>query len=191
MLPEFAPDMIDRMVALRPALRRRAAFLIGKRTHIGSPEDFVQDAFVTALRSVDRYADDNLAGWLIAILEGHIRNASRRAHVRTSVPLVPAGAAEDGHADMMEFPVAANQELRLEVNDVVDALRKLSAADQEIIWLARVDELSHEQIAERLRVPLGTLHSRLSRATARLRDAYEAGPEMGTACAPIRPRRAA
>ena len=191
MLPEFAPDMIDRMVALRPALRRHAAILIGKRTHIGAPEDFVQDAFVTALRSVDRYADDNLAGWLMAILEGHVRNASRRAHVRTSVPLVPAGAAEDGHADMMEFPVAANQELRLEVNDVVDALRTLSAADQEIIWLARVDEMSHEQIAERLRVPLGTLHSRLSRATARLRDAYEAVPQAGNARPSFHPRRAA
>lgn len=34
--------MIDQMVALRPALRRHAAILIGKRTHIGSPEDFMQ-----------------------------------------------------------------------------------------------------------------------------------------------------
>jgi RNA polymerase sigma-70 factor (ECF subfamily) len=92
---------------------------------------------------------------------------------------------------MMDFPVAATQELRLEVGDVVGALEKLSAADREIIWLARVDELSHEQIAVRLGVPLGTLYSRLSRATARLRDAYEAGPEVGTAFAPIRPRRAA
>jgi RNA polymerase sigma-70 factor (ECF subfamily) len=191
MSPEFTPSMIDRMVALRPALRRHAAFLIGRRTHIGSPDDFVQDTIVTALRSVDRYADDNLAGWLMAILEGHVRNASRRAHVRTSVPLVPAGTADDGHADMMEFPVAANQELRLEVNDVVDALRKLSAADQEIIWLARVDELSHEEIAKRLRVPLGTLHSRLSRATARLRDTYETGPTAGNVRSSFRPHRAA
>jgi RNA polymerase sigma-70 factor (ECF subfamily) len=191
MSPKPTADLIDRIVALRPTLRRHAAFLIGKRTHIGSPEDLLQDTIVTALQSLDHFADDNLSGWLMAILHGHVRNASRRMHVRTSVSLSRPGAAAEGDADMMDFPVAATQELRLVVDDVVGALEKLSAADREIIWLARVDELSHEQIAARLGVPLGTLHSRLSRATARLRDAYEAGPEVGTAFAPIRPHRAA
>jgi RNA polymerase sigma-70 factor (ECF subfamily) len=191
MSPEPTADLIDRIVALRPTLRRQAAFLIGKRTHIGSPDDLLQDTLVTALQSLHHYADDNLSGWLTAILKGHVRNASRRAHIRTSVPLSLPELGAEGGADAMELPVAATQELRLEVNDVVDALHKLSAADQEIIWLARVDELSHEQIAERLRVPLGTLHSRLSRATARLRDTYETGPTAGNVRSSFRPHRAA
>jgi DNA-directed RNA polymerase specialized sigma24 family protein len=178
MSPEPTADLIDRIVALRPTLRRHAAFLIGKRTHIGSPDDLLQDTIVTALQSLDHYADDNLSGWLMAILEGPCPEREPPCPCPDFGAACPPGAAAGG-ADMMDFPVAATQELRLEVNDVVDALRKLSAADQEIIWLARVDELSHEQIAERLRVPLGTLHSRLSRATARLRDAYEAGPDGG------------
>lgn len=188
--PRFAPEYIERIMALRPALRRQAAFLIGKRTQIGSPDDFLQDTIITALKGADRFADDNMSGWLMAILHGHVRNARRRAHVRTSVPLSPAGTA-DGDADMIEVPVAATQELKLDVDDALAALRTLPAADQEIIWLARIEELSHEEIAARLGLPLGTLHARLSRATARLRAAYEAEPDAAKTIACASRRRAA
>jgi RNA polymerase sigma factor (sigma-70 family) len=188
--PRFAPEFVERIMALRPALRRQAAFLIGKRTQIGSPDDFLQDTIITALKGADRFADDNMSGWLMAILHGHVRNARRRAHVRTSVPLSPAGTA-DGDADMIEVPVAATQELKLDVDDALAALRTLPAADQEIIWLARIEELSHEEIAARLGLPLGTLHARLSRATARLRAAYEAEPDAAKTIACASRRRAA
>lgn len=177
MSPTFAPDFLDRIVALRPALRRQAAFLIGRRTEIGTPDDFVQDALVTAMQIGHRFEDDNLSGWLMAILHGHVRNARRRAQVRAAVPLSEPSDAEDGDAKAMEFPVAATQEQPLHLEDVMTALRTLSTADQEIIWLARVDGLLQDEIAARLDLPLGTVYSRLSRATARLRAACEAEPQ--------------
>jgi RNA polymerase sigma-70 factor (ECF subfamily) len=64
------------------------------------------------------------------------------------------------------------------------ALRTLPAADQQIIWLARVDGLSQDEIAARLDLPLGTVYSRLSRATARLRAACEAEPQQANARQP-------
>ena len=188
--PRFAPEIIARIIALRPALRRQAAFLIGRRTQIGAPDDFVQDTMITALMSADRYAEDSLSGWLMSILNGHIRNARRRAHVRTSVPLSPLDTANDD-AETIDLPVAATQELRLDVADAVAALATLPAADQEIIYLARIDELSHDEIAARLGLPLGALHARLSRATARLRAAYNAEPEASKALACVPDRRAA
>jgi RNA polymerase sigma-70 factor (ECF subfamily) len=181
MSPPFAADFIARIVALRPALRRQATFRIGHRTEIGAPDDFVQDALVTALQIGHRFEDDNLSGWLLAILDGHIRNARRRAWVRTSVSLPGPDDGADSDAEVLEFPVAATQELPLHLDDVMTALRTLSAADQQIIWLARVDGLSHDEIAAQLDVPLGTLHARLSRATARLRAACEAEPQPVTA----------
>jgi RNA polymerase sigma-70 factor (ECF subfamily) len=182
MSPAIVPDFPDRIVALRPALRRQAELLLRKRSHIATPDDLVQDVIVTALQTAHRYEDDNLWGWLVAILHGHVRNASRRAHVRTLVPLVGPDGAADGDAEVIELPVAATQELPLHLDDVMTALRTLSAADQQVIWLARVDGLSHEEIAAQLDLPLGTLHSRLSRATARLRAACEAEPQ------PVTPR---
>lgn len=177
-------DFIDRMVALRPALRRQAAFLIGRRTEIGAPDDLVQDTLVTALQIGHRFEDDNLAGWLLAILHGHVRNARRRAHRRTSVPLSGPYDAADGAAGVMEFPVAATQEQPLHLDDVMTALRTLSATDQEIIWLARIDGLSQDEIAAQLGLPRGTVYSRLSRATARLRAACEAEPQPANARQP-------
>jgi RNA polymerase sigma factor (sigma-70 family) len=171
--PRFSAEFIDLIMAERPALRRRAAFLIGSRAQIGSPDDFLQDTIITALQSADRVVDDNLAGWLMAVLHSHIRNARRRAYVRTSVPLVTTDA---GDPDEIEVPVPASQEATLDVVDAMTALRMLSAADQQVIWLARIEELSHEEIAARLGLPVGTLHARLSRATARLRAAYDAEP---------------
>jgi RNA polymerase sigma-70 factor (ECF subfamily) len=185
-----AADFIDRIVALRPVLRRQAAYLIGRRTEIGTPDDFVQDALVTALQIGHRFEDDNLAGWLLAILDGHIRNARRRAHVRTSVPLPGPGDVVNDESGLMEFPIAATQEQPLHLDDVMTALRTLSTADQEIIWLARVDGLSQDEIATQLNLPLGTIYSRLSRATARLRAACEAEPQP-EAARPLAYRRAA
>jgi RNA polymerase sigma factor (sigma-70 family) len=186
--PRFAAELIDSIMALRPALRRHATFLIGNKNQIGSPDDFLQDTIVTALKSADQLEHNNLAGWLMAVLHGHVRNARRRAHVRTSVPLSPLSTTADGDPDEIEVPVAATQEFKLDVDDAVAALRKLSEADQEIIWLARIEDLSYEEIAARLGLPLGTLHARLSRATARLRAAYEAEPDAAKtlACPPRR-----
>jgi hypothetical protein len=57
----------------------------------------------------------------MAILKGRIRNARRRAHVRSSVPLSPPGATDDANADGIEVPVAATQGQRLDLNDVMAA----------------------------------------------------------------------
>ncbi len=169
-------DLVNRVVAMRPALVRRAASLLGARTHIGTPEDFAQDAIVVALQSLDGFADESLSGWMAAMLQNCIRNAARRAHVKTSVSLYRPETGGDDSADAIDFPVAAAQGERLELVDVMEALNKLSAADQEIIWIGRVEGLSHAQIAQKLHAPLGTLHSRLARATARMRDVYETVP---------------
>jgi RNA polymerase sigma-70 factor (ECF subfamily) len=180
MPPAFAPELLDRIVAFRPALRRQATSLLRTRSQIGSPDDLVQETIVTALQNAHRYADDNLWGWLLAILHGHVRNASRRARVRTSVPLSGPDGPDGDQETAAEIPVAATQDLTLEVGDVLAVLRTLPAADQEIIRLSRLEDLSHDEIAAQLDVPLGTLHSRLSRATARLRAACETEPQPAT-----------
>lgn len=191
MPPQTQAILIHRIVELRPVLRQRAATLIGGRHQIGTPDDYVQDTIVTALQSLHRFEHDNLIGWLVTILHGHIRNASRRAYVRTSVQLAPPSAGLDDETNAMAFSVAATQEHRLNVADVINALHKLSEADRDLIMLARVDGKSQAEIAEHLKVPIGTMHARLSRATARLRDLYNAEPRPDIGCDRFHHRRAA
>jgi RNA polymerase sigma-70 factor (ECF subfamily) len=96
------------------------------------------------------------------------RSAARP--VRTSVPLSAPGGSVDGDGDngesVIEFPVAATQDLTVEVNDVLAVLQTLPAVHQQIIRLSRLEDLTHNEIAARLDMPPGTLSSRLSRATA-------------------------
>lgn len=187
---KIANQLMDRVIALRPQLLRQAAFLIGKRTDIGSPEDFVQDTLLWAFQRADRFEDDNLSGWLIAIMHNYIRNARRRANRRNLV-LTPLDATGDCEAEMSAFPVPATQELTLDLEDVIAALRRLSAVDQEIIWLARIEGLSPEDIGVRLSLAAGSVYSRLSRATANLRAAYDAAPAAATRRENASRRRAA
>jgi DNA-directed RNA polymerase specialized sigma24 family protein len=96
------------------------------------------------------------------------------------VPLSAPGGSVDGDGDngesVIEFPVAATQDLTVEVNDVLAVLQTLPAVDQQIIRLSRLEDLTHDEIAARLDMPPGTLSSRLSRATARLRTACGSDP---------------
>jgi RNA polymerase sigma-70 factor (ECF subfamily) len=172
MTTKTVPDFADRLVALRPKLLRQATRWLCGRSQLGSPEDLVQDTIVIALQNADRYADDNLAGWLVTILHGHVRNAGRRARIRTSMPLSGPDASADGDDGerMIEVPAAATQDLGVEVRDVLAALQALPAIDQEIIRLSRLADLTQDEIAARLAMPPGTLASRLFRATARLRS---------------------
>lgn len=171
----LANDFMDRIIALRPALLRNAAFLIGRRADIGSPEDFVQDTLVSAFQHGNRFEDESLSGWLTAILRNHISNARRRANRRNLV-LKPLGATGGDGAEMNDCPVAATQELALDLEDAMAALSTLSSIDQEIIWMARVDGLSPEDIGTRLGLAAGSVYSRLSRATTKLRAKYDAAP---------------
>ncbi|ABD07761.1 sigma-24 (FecI-like) [Rhodopseudomonas palustris HaA2] len=179
---KLAGEFIDRIIALRPVLLRHAAFLIGSRADIGSPEDFVQDTLVTAFQHGNRFDDGSLSGWLTAILRNHISNARRRANRRNLV-LEPLDATGGG-AGMNDFPVVATQGLALDLEDAMAALSTLSSIDQEIIWLARVDGLSPEEIGARLGLAAGSVYSRLSRATTKLRATYDAPP----AASLMRPR---
>ncbi|KPF95497.1 RNA polymerase subunit sigma-24 [Rhodopseudomonas sp. AAP120] len=171
-----ADALTNRIIALRPVLLRHATFLIGARTDIGSPEDLVQDTLLISFQHAHRFEEGSLSGWLTAILHNCIRNARRRANRRDLV-LSPLGTTSSDDAEMIDVPVDASQETTLELDDVMSALRALSATDREVIWLVRVEGLPQAEVAARLGVQTGTVHSRLWRATTNLRAAYgEAQP---------------
>ena len=53
---------------------------------------------------------------------------------------------------------------------LLDAVRRLDRRDREILMLVAWDGLSYAQAAALLRVPVGTVRSRLSRSRARLSE---------------------
>lgn len=60
--------------------------------------------------------------------------------------------------------------------DLVRALRRLPAADRDALLRVVWGELSYEEAASALAVPVGTIRSRIARARGRLADAIGAAP---------------
>jgi RNA polymerase sigma-70 factor (ECF subfamily) len=128
-------------------------------------EDVVQDAFASALlrwRVLRRYHDPEAWVRTVALrraIDHHRRTARQLRALRRLGPpssLPPVGA---------------------EHVDLVRALRKLPLTQREVLVLHYVAELAVEQVAAELRLPLGTVKSRLARGRAAL--AHHLQPGVG------------
>lgn len=132
-------------------------------------DDTAQEVFIRAHRALDRFDESRpLRPWLMAITANAARNrrrSLRRAAAalrRLVVPEASPGASS-----------AAEAERALEAQALWQAVRRLSAADQEVIYLRYFLELPVSEAAQAMNVEAGTVKSRLSRALGRLRDVIE------------------
>lgn len=154
----LAPDAFRRqLLDALPRLRRYARSLV---YDAATADDLVQSTVERALvhwRSFDPLRD--MAVWLLAIAHNAWLDQWRRdARVDVVAPetfdRIAALGAEDDHA------------LRL---DLLSALRKLGHEHRAVVLLVGVEQLTYAEAAEVLRVPVGTVMSRLSRARVALR----------------------
>lgn len=151
-----------------PRLRRYAAALAD------SPEaadDLVQDCLERAIRKRGQWKrEGSIRGWLYRILYTTFLNQSgRRRRRRDEVPI----------DDVAGPTVPARQEAQVICSDIAAAMRRLPAEQRAAIALTALEGMSYEEAARVLRVPIGTVRSRLFRGRERL-----------NALAPERPRAA-
>lgn len=126
--------------------------------------DAAQEAFLKAFRALPRYRHESaFSTWLHRISVNAALDLVRR---RPQVPPVPledvALPAPAGNPE----PEAERSELQRQVHQ---ALGRLAVDHRVIIVLRDLQGLAYEEIAEVLRIPVGTVRSRLSRARDALR----------------------
>ncbi len=128
-------------------------------------EDLVQETFAQALKSFDRYEmGTNCRAWLCKIMF-YKRSQWIRANARfcqfdeaeTNFPAAARAAALP--------PDFIGEKLSLALLDLPDKFQK-------IVWLSEVEEFTYREIADSLRIPLGTVMSRLHRGRRMLRDNF-------------------
>lgn len=138
-------------------------------------QDLVQDTYLKAIRARGRFqAGTNLKAWLYTILHNTWRNRQRdgaRSRVDFDSEAVEQAAEGSGlgPAASAETPETLLMRAALD-DDLQAALDALPASYREVVWLRDVDELSYQEIAAVLEVPIGTVMSRLSRGRKQLFD---------------------
>ncbi|MDA1053477.1 MAG: RNA polymerase sigma factor [Planctomycetota bacterium] len=148
-------EMVD---AHGAALYRIAFRLVGDRH---DAEDLVQEAFRSAWNSRSRYrAELGERAWLVTILRRRVVDGWRKRRTRTisfdETVLEVGSAGHDPAANEFEDHVQA-------------ALDQLPDQLRETLLLVVVGELTHQEVADMLSIPIGTVLSRVSRARTRLR----------------------
>ena len=143
-----------------------------------SARDLVQDTYLKALRAHERFQPGtNLKAWLYTILHNTWRNRRRDyARARVSFDSDTVDAAMDaGHAGVVERATPETVLLRsLQDADIRAAVDALPEAFREAVWLRDVEDLSYQEIADALSVPIGTVMSRISRGRKLLHAALSA-----------------
>lgn len=134
------------------------------RSH-AEAEDVVQDACVRAMRYFSSLRDDDARGWLFAIVRNTwFSRVSRRANLTDAHAL---DLVKDERPDQTLDP----EERLLQQHTVAlvrGALEQLPVDFREVIVLREIEGLSYKEIAAVVRVPIGTVMSRLARARERL-----------------------
>ena len=129
--------------------------------------DLVQDPSLKALRAHERFQPGpNLKAWLYTILHNTWRN-NRRDHARARVSFdsdTVDAAVDAGQAGVVDRHTPETVLLRaLQDADIRAAVDGLPEAFREAVWLRDVEDLSYQEIADALAVPIGTVMSRISR----------------------------
>jgi RNA polymerase sigma-70 factor (ECF subfamily) len=160
------PDRAALIEAQIPGLRRFAnALLRGDRERA---DDLVQDTLERALsRWHLRRVEGNLRGWLYTILYNRFLTDQQRLRRR---------GLHGTLSEENEIPgVAGGQDSALEHRDLMRAFSALRPEQRSVLLLIAVEDLSYEEAAQVLGVPIGTVMSRLSRARERLRRHIHGG----------------
>ena len=142
--------------------------------------DVVQDAFISAFRSIDRFeGQSKLSTWLhrITVNTALMKLRSRRRRPEESIePLLPA-FAEDGHhaLPVVEWPEAEDLLQRKQTAARVrEAIDKLPESYRTVLLLRDIEELTTEETARMLDLTVNAVKIRLHRARLALRTLLDA-----------------
>jgi len=128
-------------------------------------EDVVQDACVRAMRFFSSLRDDDARPWLFTIVRNTwYSRASRRSTAREAA--MPDGVVDEPQDEALDPEERLMQQHT--VARVRAALEQLPVDFREVMVLREIEGLSYKEIAAVVRVPIGTVMSRLARARERL-----------------------
>lgn len=145
--------------------------------------DATQDAFLSAFRSLHTFRGGSFKAWLMRTVTNACYDELRRRKRRPTTPLEPD--TDDG--DEMDSPrwladPAMTPEQEMESDELEHAiqhcLEHLPVEFRTVVVMADIQGLDYLEVAGAVRVPLGTIKSRLARARLRMRECLQGFREL-------------
>jgi len=141
-------------------------------------EDAAQEAFISAFKSIRNFRGGSFKGWLLRIVTNACYDELRRRKRRPTTPLEPLDEdneeIESPHwiADPGESPEDSSERRELSLA-IQNCLNQLPEEFKAVVILVDIQSIDYIEAAEIMRLPLGTVKSRLARARVRLRDCLQ------------------
>src|SRR5262245_32659289 len=157
--PDRLGDHLDR-------LYRAAWALAGSRE---DAEDLVQETYARVLARPRLLRNDDDLGYLLRALRNTFLNRKRAESRR----LQPVPLPDD--LDLVRDPLAPDPEVALQADDLYRAVAALPGDFRDVLVAVDVTGLSYKEAAQALRLPEGTVMSRLYRARRHVIRSVEGG----------------
>jgi RNA polymerase sigma-70 factor (ECF subfamily) len=130
-------------------------------------QDVVQEAYLRAFRSFAGFRGTNGRAWLLTI----VRNTSYTLLKKNRAADLTTPFDEEIHASDHESASPATLLEHAEDSELImNAMDELPAEFREILILRHQESLSYNEIGETLKIPIGTVMSRLARARGKLKE---------------------
>ncbi len=137
-------------------------------------DDAVQEALISAFRSLRTFSGGSFRAWLTRTLINKCYDEFRRTSRHPTLPLVPTVDGEEAEDwDWLSDPSLPLED-QVEVVQLNEAIQRgmnsLPPSYRTVLALVDVEGLPYDEAANALKVPVGTVKSRLARARAALRQ---------------------
>jgi len=170
--PDRFASLFDRHA---PYIHRYLARRVGRQ----AADDLVAETFLVAFGKRSRYdrrfpdARPWLYGIATNLISQHRREEARELRLRQTAGPAPV---QHDHAERAALDVTA-QSVRA---PLAKALAGLARSDRDVLLLIAWEQLSYDEVARALSIPVGTVRSRLHRARTQIREALAGTPAAAT-----------
>jgi RNA polymerase sigma-70 factor (ECF subfamily) len=151
--------------------------------HVEEAADVVSEGFIRVHRAIGRFqANSSFSTWMFRILRNCFLDIRKKKRVNVVASLDAALESEDGMVFMQPidesesaFDASAKHEFSEQVRI---ALERMPEHQRELLLMYHEDELTYDEIAKNLRIPAGTIKSRLHRARLNLQQILKDDPAI-------------
>jgi RNA polymerase sigma-70 factor (ECF subfamily) len=141
--------------------RRVYGFVYGRVHDRADAEELTQESFTAAFRSIAGYSGRSTPlAWIYGIAKNTVNNHLRRA--RSQSERLEAAGSDAGAGEWGATP-EDDLEMRERLRRMDERLRSVTGWQAEVFWMRHVDDLSIDQIAERMERSSDAIRSSLYR----------------------------